>query len=96
MLKKLLKYDNYLIDKEKFINYINNADKNSFFESKKSVPFRMKVDHQYVWFETNYPVWLAHYTEKTTYTGDYDVWQLCSNGSVPGIKGAVDINVMYD
>lgn len=49
-----------------------------------------------IWFKTKYPVWLAHYTETTTYTGDYDVWQLCNNGSVPGIKGAVDINVMYN
>ena len=49
-----------------------------------------------VWFETKYPVWLAHYTEKTTYQGKYDVWQLCSNGTVPGIKGNVDINVMYN
>lgn len=53
-MKKLLKYDNYLIDKKKFNDYINNADKNSFFESKKSVPFRIKVDHQYIWFETNF------------------------------------------
>ena len=49
-----------------------------------------------VWFETKYPVWLAHYTEKTTYEGEYYVWQLCSNGRVPGINGNVDINVMYN
>lgn len=49
-----------------------------------------------VWFETNYPVWLAHYTDQTTYQGDYQVWQLCSNGRVPGISGNVDVNVMYN
>ena len=48
-----------------------------------------------VWFDTKYPVWLAHYTNQTNYQGDYKVWQLCSNGRVNGIYGDVDINVMY-
>lgn len=49
-----------------------------------------------VWFKTKYPVWLAHYTEETSYQGEYKVWQLCSNGRVPGIYGNVDVNVMYN
>lgn len=49
-----------------------------------------------VWFETKYPVWLAHYTEQTNYEGEYKVWQLCSNGLVDGIDGYVDVNVMYN
>lgn len=49
-----------------------------------------------VWYKTDYPVWLAHYTKETNYQGNYQVWQLCSNGQVPGIKGNVDINVMYE
>ena len=49
-----------------------------------------------VWFKTNYPVWLAHYTDQTTYEGDYYIWQLCSNGRIPGINGNVDINIMYN
>ena len=48
-----------------------------------------------VWFDIGYPVWLAHYTSKTSYTGKYDYWQLCSNGKVPGISGNVDINIYY-
>lgn len=48
-----------------------------------------------VWFKTDYPVWLAHYTERTNYQGEYDFWQLCSNGRVDGISGNVDVNVMY-
>lgn len=62
----------------------------------KAMLYSSKNYLENVWFETNYPVWLAHYTEKTTYQGKYDVWQLCSNGRVPGIKGNVDINVMYN
>ena len=43
----------------------------------------------------NYPVWLAHYTKKTSYTGDYVMWQLSNTGKIAGINGDVDINVLY-
>ncbi len=50
-----------------------------------------------IWMGTNHSVWLAHYTDKTNYEGKYQVWQLCSNGSVDGIDdNLVDIDVMYD
>lgn len=48
-----------------------------------------------VWYDTGYDIWLAHYTNKTSYTGDYKYWQMCSNGLVDGINGNVDINIMY-
>ncbi len=43
----------------------------------------------------NYPVWLAHYTSKTSYQGKYVMWQLCNNGRVDGINGDVDIDILY-
>lgn len=49
-----------------------------------------------VWFDIGYDVWLANYTTQTKYQGPYKYWQLCSNGRVDGIKGNVDINVMYN
>ncbi len=42
-----------------------------------------------------FPVWLAHYTSKTNYEGDYQIWQLCNNGHIDGINGDVDIDIMY-
>ncbi len=48
-----------------------------------------------VWFDIGYDTWLAHYTSKTNYQGNYSFWQLCSNGQVDGIKGNVDIDIMY-
>ncbi len=48
-----------------------------------------------VWFDIDYPVWLAHYTNQTNYSGKYTYWQMCSNGKVPGISGNVDINIYY-
>lgn len=49
-----------------------------------------------MWFEVDFPVWLAHYTKETNYQGKYKVWQICDNGIVDGIPdNQVDINVMY-
>lgn len=48
-----------------------------------------------VWNMDSYPIWLAHYTKKTTYQKDYMMWQLTSTGKIDGIKGYVDIDVMY-
>lgn len=39
--------------------------------------------------------WLAHYTEKTDYTGSFNMWQYTSKGSVPGISGNVDMDIAY-
>lgn len=48
-----------------------------------------------IWLETDYDIWLAHYTSQTNYTGKYKMWQLCDNGKVDGISGNVDIDIMY-
>lgn len=61
----------------------------------KGMLYSSKSYLDYIWYPVDYDVWLAHYTNKTTYTGKYMMWQLCSNGKVDGINGNVDINVMY-
>ena len=48
-----------------------------------------------IWYDTGYDVWLAHYTKQTSYKGPYTYWQMCSDGKVDGIDGAVDINIRY-
>lgn len=48
-----------------------------------------------IWFPTKYDVWLAHYVDQTNYSGKYKMWQLTDKGTIDGIKGTVDINVMY-
>ena len=42
-----------------------------------------------------YVIWLAHYTEQTSYARRYDIWQYSSRGSVNGIPGNVDMNISY-
>ncbi len=43
-----------------------------------------------------YKVWLANYTTKTEYQGNYEFWQYSSGGTVNGIKGKVDSNFWYE
>lgn len=41
------------------------------------------------------PVWLAHFTDQTDYTGEYAIWQASSHGHIDGIAGNVDFNILY-
>ena len=55
------------------------------------------------WFEKNLStedisaenIWLAQYSSKATYAGDYQMWQYTSSGTVDGIEGRVDLNLSY-
>ena len=50
-----------------------------------------------VWEDTDKrPVWLAHYTEKTDYEGPYRIWQASCTGTIDGISGAVDMDILYE
>ena len=39
--------------------------------------------------------WVAQYNSECTYSGEYGMWQYGSAGKVPGIEGAVDVNICY-
>jgi len=48
------------------------------------------------WYEQKeYPVWLAHYIDETTYEGEYVMWQSTNTGKIDGIEGNADFNIMY-
>ncbi len=56
-----------------------------------------------LWFEnrintanlTDYRIWMAQYVDIPTYTATrYDMWQYTSKGSVPGVPGNCDMNVL--
>jgi GH25 family lysozyme M1 (1,4-beta-N-acetylmuramidase) len=44
----------------------------------------------------NYYIWLAEYRSVPLYQGYYRMWQYSSKGSIDGIKGNVDMNIMYE
>ena len=43
----------------------------------------------------DYQFWLAMYSDYMTYEYKVDMWQYTNQGSVPGIKGNVDINLWF-
>lgn len=43
--------------------------------------------------KSRYTIWLAHWVEKTNYSGSYALWQYSEKGSVPGINGNVDLDI---
>ncbi len=49
-----------------------------------------------IWDVPQYPTWLAHYVDETSYEGDYYMWQLTNTGLIDGINTDVDINVLYE
>lgn len=71
-----------------FMNTVKEAGYDAMLYSSKTYL-------ENVWMPVDFPIWLAHYSKNTNYTGDYAFWQLCSNGSVDGIDGDVDINIRY-
>ena len=44
---------------------------------------------------TDYPFWLAQYTDYPSFYYDFDMWQYTSTGRVPGISGNVDMNLRF-
>ena len=44
---------------------------------------------------TDYPFWLAMYSDQMTYLYKLGMWQYTSSGTVPGIDGGVDINLYF-
>lgn len=62
----------------------------------KGMLYSSKAYLEKIWLEVDYDIWLAHYTNKTNYAGNYLMWQLCNNGKIDGINGDVDINIMYN
>lgn len=51
-MKKNLQYNDYVIEKKKFFNYVSATDKNGFFENNQSSLFRLKVNGEYEWYES--------------------------------------------
>ena len=44
---------------------------------------------------SQYPFWLAQYKEQMNYPHQVDFWQYTETGTVPGIEGDVDIDLMF-
>lgn len=60
------------------------------YQNKKTSMFKLDLERL-----NNYDFWLAEYNPDPTYYYDFAMWQYTSEGSVPGIKGNVDINISF-
>lgn len=45
--------------------------------------------------KASHPVWLAHFVDETNYDGEYAMWQASAYGHIPGIRGDVDMDIIY-
>lgn len=61
----------------------------------KGMLYSSKTYLENIWFQINYDIWLAHYTEQTNYEGNYRFWQMTSSGKIDGIDGAIDVDIYY-
>ena len=79
-----------------------NETANSFIKTVKDkgyegMLYSSKFYLENIWENKHdYPVWLAHYTDKTSYKGKYVMWQLSNTGRIDGINGDVDIDILYN
>ncbi len=81
------------------------ANIKAFCGTIQSAGYRAGVYANKTWFTekintaqlTGYKIWLAQYAASVSYTATrYDMWQYTSKGSVSGISGNVDMNILYN
>lgn len=76
-----------------FCNAVKNAGYEAMIYANKD--FLTNKLNKTTIANSGYDVWLAHYTTKTDYSGDFSIWQYTSTGKVDGIEGSVDCNFKY-
>lgn len=75
-----------------FLNTVSNAGYDACIYASEN----FLEEHLYAnLISSNFKVWLANYSLKTNYKGDYEFWQHTAKGRVSGMRGNVDINFWY-
>ncbi len=75
---------------EKFIETLENHGYSGMLYSSKNYL-------EQIWLKNNLNIWLAHYTTKSDYKGDYSCWQRTSSAKISGITvNTVDVDICYD
>lgn len=75
-----------------FLNTVSNAGYDACIYASEN----FLGEHLYAnQISSNFKVWLANYSSKTNYKGDYEFWQHTAKGRVSGMRGNVDINFWY-
>lgn len=80
---------------EIIIAFLDEMEKNGYFAGLYMSASPL-TDYTTQYIKDRYAIWVAHYgVDKTTYKGQYGMWQKSSTGKVSGIKGNVDLNECY-
>lgn len=74
---------------ETYINYLNEYQVNVYTYAKM---YNYKFNEE----TKKYITWIAQYNYYFSYKKQYKMWQYTDSGIVNGIKGRVDINVMFN
>lgn len=75
-----------------FLNTVSNAGYDACIYASEN----FLEEHLYAnQISSSFKVWLANYSSKTNYKGDYEFWQHTAKGRVSGMRGNVDINFWY-
>lgn len=75
-----------------FLNTVSNAGYDACIYASEN----FLQEHLYAnQISLSFKVWLANYSSKTNYKGDYEFWQHTAKGRVSGLRGNVDINFWY-
>lgn len=75
-----------------FLNTVSNAGYDACIYASEN----FLEEHLYAnQISSSFKVWLANYSSKTNYKGDYEFWQHTVKGRVSGMRGNVDINFWY-
>ena len=87
--------NNYKLNTHDLISFVDEFYKILNKDGYEVILYGSKFYLENVWKNNNYPVWLAHYIDNTSYKGDYILWQMTNIGKIDGIEGNVDINIYY-
>lgn len=89
-------FNNYGMSFKTLSNCADTFIKTVEKEGYKGIIYSSKNYLLRIWNTMGNDVWLAHYTDKTDYTGDFIMWQLTSGGVIPGItENTIDVNILY-
>ena len=92
--RKIISHIDKNFDVKSFADAFCNEIKNAGYDA---MLYSSKYYLENVWMHLeNSKVWLAHYTSKTDYEGEYMMWQMTSSAKINGItENTVDIDILY-
>ncbi len=89
----------YKLNKYDLMNYVDKFYEEVHKDGYDVMLYGSKLYLEKAWENKKYPVWLAHYVpnyyDTSSYEGEYDMWQIASDGIIDGINGDVDIDIYY-